>query len=71
MKSINVCFHEEWRQLMKAINVWISIQEGLELKLKTKAGAANEGTHLFIFIKLKKNSKKNSETASEEKWVKQ
>ena len=56
---------------MKAINVWILIQEGLELKLKTKAGAANEGTHLFIFIKLKKNSKKNSETASEEKWVKQ
>ena len=54
MKSINVCLHEEWRQLMKAINVWISIQEGLELKLKTKAGAANEGTHLFIFIKLKK-----------------
>ena len=41
---------------MKAINVWISIQEGLELKLKTEAGAANKGTHLFIFIKLKKKT---------------
>ena len=41
----------------------------LELKLKTKEGTANEGTHLFIFIKfIKKKWKKQQQWNS--RWEK-